>query len=57
MRMFDVQGIEIRAQRANVFEFLRNPGNLPHWPMHSRRSRMAGPGSRRLQDPWKYSRV
>lgn len=31
MRMFDVQGIEIRAPRARVFEFLRNPGNLPQW--------------------------
>jgi hypothetical protein len=31
MRMFDVQGIEIRAPRATVFEFLRNPRNLPQW--------------------------
>ena len=31
MRMFDVQGIEIRAPRARVFEFLRHPGNLPKW--------------------------
>jgi hypothetical protein len=31
MRMFDVQGIEIRAPRAKVFEFLRHPGNLPQW--------------------------
>ena len=31
MRMFDVQGIEIRAPRVTVFEFLRNPGNLPQW--------------------------
>ena len=31
MRMFDVQGIEIAAQRAKVFEFLREPGNLPQW--------------------------
>jgi len=31
MRMFDVQGIEIRARRDKVFEFLRNPGNLPQW--------------------------
>jgi len=31
MRMFDVQGIEIRAPRAKVFEFLRDPGNLPQW--------------------------
>ena len=29
MRMFDVQGIEIRASRAKVFEFLSHPGNLP----------------------------
>ena len=31
MRMFDVQGIEIRAPRAGVFDFLRDPGNLPQW--------------------------
>jgi hypothetical protein len=31
MRMFDVQGIEIHAPRGKVFEFLRNPGNLPRW--------------------------
>ena len=29
MRMFDVQGVEIVATRARVFEFLRKPGNLP----------------------------
>ena len=31
MRMFDVQGIEIHAPLGKVFEFLRNPGNLPQW--------------------------
>ena len=31
MRMFDVQGIEIRAPRAKVFEFLSHPSNLPRW--------------------------
>ena len=31
MRRFDIQGIEIRAPRDRVFEFLRDPGNLPHW--------------------------
>ena len=31
MRMFDVQGIEILATRAKVFEFVRKPGNLPQW--------------------------
>jgi hypothetical protein len=31
MRMFDIQGIEIRAPRARVFDFLRDPGNLPQW--------------------------
>ena len=31
MRMFDVQGIEIRASRDRVFEFLSNPRNLPQW--------------------------
>ena len=31
MRMFDVQGIEIMAPCHKVFEFLREPGNLPRW--------------------------
>jgi hypothetical protein len=31
MRMFDVQGIEISAPRAKVFEFLRKPAHLPRW--------------------------
>jgi len=31
MRMFDVQGVEIVATRAKVFEFLRKPDNLPQW--------------------------
>ena len=31
MRTFDVQGIEIRASRDKVFEFLRDPRNLPRW--------------------------
>ena len=31
MRMFDVQGIEIDAPRSHVFEFVRDPKNLPQW--------------------------
>jgi hypothetical protein len=31
MPTFDVQGIEIRAPRAKVFEFVRDPANLPAW--------------------------
>jgi hypothetical protein len=31
MRMFDVQGIEIIAPQRKVFEFLKEPGNLPRW--------------------------
>jgi Polyketide cyclase / dehydrase and lipid transport len=31
MRTFDVQGIEIRATRATVFDFVRDPHNLPKW--------------------------
>jgi uncharacterized protein YndB with AHSA1/START domain len=31
MRMFDVQGIEIRASRDKLFQFLRDPRNLPRW--------------------------
>ena len=31
MRMFDLQGIEINAPRGRVFDFLREPANLPEW--------------------------
>src|SRR5262245_28495058 len=31
MRTFDVQGVEIHASRASVFEFVRDPRNLPRW--------------------------
>ena len=31
MRTFDVQGIEITAPRHKIFEFLRDPVNLPRW--------------------------
>ena len=31
MRMFDVQAVEIRAPRRTVFEFLKDPANLPKW--------------------------
>lgn len=48
MRMFDVQGIEIGAPRGKVFEFLRNPGNLPQWA-HAFTS--AEDGRARLETP------
>jgi polyketide cyclase/dehydrase/lipid transport protein len=48
MRMFDVQGIEITAPRHKVFEFLREPANLPHWA-HAFVS--AGNGRARLETP------
>lgn len=31
MKMFDVQGIEIMATPDQVFEFVREPRNLPRW--------------------------
>lgn len=31
MRMFDVQGVEIQAPPRKVFDFLREPANLPRW--------------------------
>src|SRR6266849_5741636 len=31
MRMFDVQGIEIRAARDRLFKFVSDPRNLPKW--------------------------
>ena len=48
MRMFDVQGIEIEAPRRKVFEFLKEPGNLPLWA-HAFVS--AGDGRARLETP------
>ena len=48
MRMFDVQGIEISAPRRKLFEFLRDPTNLPRWA-HAFVS--AGNGSARLATP------
>ena len=48
MRTFDVQGIEIVAPRARVFEFLRDRGNLPQWA-HAFVS--ARDGSARLETP------
>jgi hypothetical protein len=48
MRMFDVQGIEITAARHKVFEFLREPRNLPRWA-HAFVS--AGDGRARLETP------
>lgn len=31
MRMFDVQGIEILAPCRTVFDFVKEPANLPRW--------------------------
>jgi hypothetical protein len=31
MQMFDVQGIEIAAPPDKVFEFVKQPANLPRW--------------------------
>lgn len=48
MRMFDVQGIEIAAPHRKVFEFVREPVNLPRWA-HAFAS--AGSGRARLETP------
>lgn len=48
MRMFDVQGIEITAPRRKVFEFLREPSNLPRW---AHAFVAAGDGRARLETP------
>jgi len=31
MRLFDVQGIEIQVPRDKLFDFVRDPRNLPKW--------------------------
>jgi hypothetical protein len=48
MQRFDVQGIEIHASPSKVFEFLREPRNLPRWA-HAFES--AGDGRARLKTP------
>src|SRR5215813_7892745 len=48
MRMFDVQAIEIMAPRHKVFEFVKEPANLPRWA-HAFVS--AGDGRARLETP------
>src|SRR5690554_2783450 len=48
MRMFDVQAIEITAPGEKVFDFLREPGNLPRWA-HAFTS--ARNGGARLETP------
>lgn len=48
MRMFDVQGIEIMAPRDQVFQFVRQPGNLPRW---AQAFVSAGDGRARLETP------
>ena len=48
MRMFDVQGVEIAVPGEKVFQFLREPRNLPKWA-HAFVS--AETGRARLQTP------
>lgn len=48
MQMFDIQGVEIVAPRVKVFEFLKQPANLPRWA-HAFAS--AGNGHARLETP------
>jgi len=52
MRMFDVQRIEITAPPRNVFEFLREPTNLPRWRMPLCWRGMATPASKLPPEPW-----
>jgi len=48
MKMFDVQGVEIKAFPETVFAFLREAGNLPQW---ARAFVSAGAGRARLETP------
>jgi hypothetical protein len=48
MRMFDIQGIEIKAPGKKVFEFLRMPENLSRW---AQAFTSAGNGQARLETP------
>ena len=48
MRMFDVQAVEIAVPRQAVFEFVRDPANLPKW---AHAFVTAEPGRARLETP------
>jgi hypothetical protein len=48
MALFDVQGIEIQASRARVFDFVRNPANLPRW---AAAFKFVGEGHAHLETP------
>lgn len=48
MKLFDVQGIEIRAPRDRVFAFIRDPKRLPDW---AEAFRGADQNQARLQTP------
>jgi hypothetical protein len=48
MRQFDVQGIEIAMSPERVFEFVRDPRNLPRW---ARAFRAADERTARLETP------
>ena len=48
MRRFDVQGIEIETSPQAVFEFVREPTNLPKW---TQAFASAGNGRARLDTP------
>jgi uncharacterized protein YndB with AHSA1/START domain len=48
MRMFDVQAIEINASSSKVFEFVREPRNLPRW---AHAFKMADSERARLETP------
>jgi hypothetical protein len=48
MSTFDVQGIEIEAPYREVFEFVRDPANLPRW---TRAFVSAGSSRARLHTP------
>ena len=48
MVMFDVQGVEIQAGPDRVFDFVRNPRNLPRW---ARAFRVADDAQAQLETP------
>ena len=48
MQTFDVQGIEIHASPEQVFDFLRDPRNLPRW---AQAFQVAGEERARLETP------
>jgi hypothetical protein len=55
MRLFEVQGIEIRALRDELFDFVRDPATCPNGRTRSSRRTMIVRVSKRPRAQWRLS--